>query len=75
MQIVQAKGVVEGRKLRVDTNVVETNIHFPTDSVCWTKGFGCCIRKITKLTGQVGTKMRDSTRSVGRRLREIARMA
>src|SRR3974390_1365264 len=25
-------GVVKGRKLRVDTTVVETNIHYPTDS-------------------------------------------
>jgi transposase, IS5 family len=25
-------GVVQGRKLRVDTTVVETNIHYPTDS-------------------------------------------
>ncbi len=30
--IAKDKGVVEGRKIRVDTTVVETNIHFPTDS-------------------------------------------
>src|ERR1017187_4025685 len=30
--IAQEKKVVEGRKMRVDTTVVETNIHYPTDS-------------------------------------------
>ena len=25
-------GVIQGRKMRVDTTVVETNIHYPTDS-------------------------------------------
>src|SRR5262245_51687882 len=28
----QEHGVVKGRKMRVDTTVVETNIHYPTDS-------------------------------------------
>ena len=28
----QERGVVKGRKMRVDTTVVETNIHYPTDS-------------------------------------------
>jgi len=28
----QEKGVVRGRKMRVDTTVVQTNIHYPTDS-------------------------------------------
>src|SRR6267378_505882 len=30
--IAQEKKVVEGRKMRIDTTVVETNIHYPTDS-------------------------------------------
>jgi IS5 family transposase len=30
--LAQAKGIVQGRKLRVDTTVVETNVHYPTDS-------------------------------------------
>ena len=29
--IAKDKGVVEGRKMRVDTTVVETNIHYPTE--------------------------------------------
>jgi transposase, IS5 family len=32
VQIAQDEGVVRGRRMRVDTTVVETNIHYPTDS-------------------------------------------
>ena len=32
VQLAQEHGVTRGRKLRVDTTVVETNIHYPTDS-------------------------------------------
>ena len=32
MEIALEKKVAAGRKLRVDTTVVETDIHYPTDS-------------------------------------------
>jgi IS5 family transposase len=32
VEIAQCQGVLEGRRMRVDTTVVETNIHYPTDS-------------------------------------------
>src|SRR6516225_9444705 len=32
VKIAQAKGVITGRRMRVDTTVVETDIHYPTDS-------------------------------------------
>src|SRR6266566_4099055 len=32
IEIARAAHVVEGRKMRVDTTVVETNVHYPTDS-------------------------------------------
>src|SRR5258708_21143971 len=32
VEIAQEEGVIQGRKLRVDTTVGETNIHYPTDS-------------------------------------------
>jgi IS5 family transposase len=32
VKIAQEKGVIRGRKMRLDTTVVETNIHYPTDS-------------------------------------------
>ena len=68
--------VVRGRKMRVDTTVVETNIHYPTDSSLLGDGDRVLTRlmmKVTAITGAVGTKLRDSMRSVPRRVAEIAR--
>jgi IS5 family transposase len=68
--------IVEGRKLRVDTTVVETNIHYPTDSSLMGDGVRVLtrlMRRITEVAGAVGTKLRDRTRSVKLRVVEIAR--
>ena len=70
--------VVEGRKMRVDTTVVETNIHYPTDSGLLGDGNRVLTRlmkKVTALAGPVGTKMRDRSRSVKLRVLDIARAA
>ena len=32
MELARERGVVQGRKMRIDTTVVETNVHYPTDS-------------------------------------------
>ncbi len=69
------KKVVAGRKMRVDTTVVETNIHYPTDSTLMGDGVRVLtrvMRKVTAATGQAGTKFRDRSRSVKRRILEIA---
>jgi IS5 family transposase len=60
----------------VDTTVVETNIHYPTDSTLLGDGVRVLTRtmqKITKLAGEVGTKLRSRMRSVQHRLIEIGR--
>ena len=78
VQIARANDVVQGRRMRIDTTVVENNIHYPTDSSLLGDGVRVLtrtMRKITQLTGQVGAKLRDRSRSVGRRLLEIARAA
>jgi transposase, IS5 family len=78
VQIAQAKQVVEGRRMRVDTTVTETNIHYPTDSSLLGDGVRVLTRtmkKITKLAGEVGTKLRDRSRSVKLRALDIARAA
>jgi IS5 family transposase len=70
--------VVQGRQMRVDTTVVETNIHYPTDSTLLGDGTRVLTRlmkKVTAIAGTVGTKLRDRMRSVGRRVMEIARAA
>jgi hypothetical protein len=64
--------------MRVDTTVVETNVHHPTDSTLLGDGVRVLIRtmkKITQIAGAVGTKLRDRSRSVKFRLLEIGRVA
>jgi transposase, IS5 family len=39
VKIAQTKGVTAGRRMRVDTTVVETDIHHPTDSTLLGDGF------------------------------------
>ena len=78
VQIAHDKGVTEGRRMRVDTTVVETNIHYPTDSTLLGDGVRVLIRtmkKITEVVGAVGTKLRDRSRGVKLRLLEISRTA
>lgn len=74
--IAQEKKVIQGRKLRVDTTVVETNIHYPTDSTLLGDGVRVLTRvmkKVTEVAGQAGTRLHDRTRSVKHRILEIAR--
>jgi IS5 family transposase len=74
--IAQQKKVVEGRRLRVDTTVVETDIHYPTDSSLLGDGVRVLTRtmkQVAQLAGTVGAKLRDRTRAVGYRLIEIGR--
>ncbi len=76
--IAKEKGVVKGRKMRVDTTVVETNIHYPTDSSLLGDGVRVLTRimkKITAIAGAVGTTLRDRSRSVKLRVLDIARAA
>ena len=78
MTIAREKGVIAGRRMRVDTTVVETNIHHPTDSTLLGDGVRVLtrtMRKITQIVGVAGTKLRARTRSVKLRLLEIGRIA
>src|SRR5215472_2385941 len=67
-----------GRRMRVDTTVVETRVHYPTDSSLLGDGVRVLVRtmkKITQLAGEVGTKLCDRNHSVKRRVFDIARAA
>lgn len=69
------KQVIAGRRMRVDTTVVETNIHYPTDSTLMGDGVRVLTRvmkKVTATAGKAGEKFRDRSRSVKRRILEIA---
>ena len=76
--IAQEQQVVAGRKMRLDTTVVETNIHYPTDSSLLGDGVRLLTRtmkQVTAIVGHVGATLRDRRRSVKYRLSEIGRIA
>ena len=70
-------GLEDGAQLRVDTTVVETDIHFPTDcTLLWD-----AIRVLTRLVLQLGEHVpaarvgfTNHTRRARRRMQEISRM-
>ena len=75
VQIAQSKQVMQGRKLRVDTTVVETNIHYPTDSSMLGDGARVLTRTMKKVETKVGKlkrKVRNRTRSVSKKVIAIA---
>jgi len=70
--------VCSGRKMRVDTTVTETNIHYPTDSGLLsdtTRVLTRTMKRIQKLTNKAGSTLRDRSRSVKLRVFQIARSA
>jgi transposase, IS5 family len=77
VQAAVALGLEDGAQLRVDTTVVETDIHFPTDcTLLWD-----AVRVVTRLVRQLGesvpaalTGFTDHTRRARRRMQEISRL-
>src|SRR5580658_3246243 len=75
VEMAQEKGVVAGRKMRVDTTVVESNIHHPTDSSLLGDGARVLTRtmkKIEKQAAKLKRPVRNRTRSIGKRVIAIA---
>jgi len=74
--IAQEEGVIQGRRMRVDTTVVETNIHYPTDSSLLGDGARVLTRTMKRIekqaAGKLKKKLRDRTRSVSKRVIAIA---
>jgi IS5 family transposase len=74
--------VTRGRKLRVDSTVVETTIHYPTDSSLLADGvrmLGRLVRRAKPIVGRALAGVRDAfrtrTRSARRQLQRIHRAA
>lgn len=75
VQLAQQQRVIRGRKLRVDTTVVETNIHYPTDSSLLGDGTRVLTRTLQQIEAQAGglrRRVRDRMRSVRKRVLAIA---
>ena len=74
--IAREKRIIQGRRLRLDTTVVETDIHYPTDSSLLGDGVRVLTRamkRIAQIAGAAGARLHDRTRSVRHRVLEIAR--
>ena len=68
-------GVTKGKKMRVDTTVVEAPIHHPTDSgLCEDviRVLSRAMRRLAHAGVELGFKLRNVRRSVSHRMREIA---
>jgi IS5 family transposase len=78
IQKAKASQVAPGRKLRVDTTAVETNIHYPTDSSLLADSLRVMTRCLKRLAGGcVGHSLQvvDHARAAKYRLLEICRAA
>ena len=77
VQAAVAAGLEDGRKLRVDTTVVQTDIHHPTDNtLLWD-----VVRVVTRLVGRLAAVMErrirgfcNRTRAARRRMQALQRM-
>lgn len=78
VELAIASGVVKGHRLRIDTTVVETNIHYPTDSSLLADGVRVLTRTITRIRRVIGAgrhRFRNRLRSVTRRCLAIGRLS
>jgi IS5 family transposase len=76
--VARQRRVVRGERLRVDTTVVETNIHYPTDSTLLADGVQVLTRTLKRLRATVTdgvVPLRDRTRSVARRVFAIVQLS
>lgn len=78
VDVAQRAGVTRGRRFRMDTTVVETNAHYPTDSTLLQDGVRVLTREMRKAEAAAGPParpVRDRRRSVTRLGHAIRRQA
>ena len=78
VQVACEQGVAQGRKLRCDTTVVESNIHYPTDSSLLGDGIRVLSRGLARIATQCKSgalAVVNHARAVKHRLLEISRAA
>lgn len=69
IEVAKRAGVTHGRRFRVDTTVVETNVHYPTDSTLLRDG----VRVLTRTMQRASTALGDPTKRIRNRLRSVTR--
>jgi IS5 family transposase len=69
VEVAKRAGVTHGRRFRIDTTVVETNVHYPTDSTLLQDG----VRVLTRTVQRASTVLGDPRGHVRNRLRSVTR--
>jgi IS5 family transposase len=69
VEVAKRAGVTHGRRFRIDTTVVETNVHYPTDSSLLEDG----VRVLTRTLQRASTVLGDRSGRIRNRLRSVTR--
>lgn len=69
VDVAKRAGVTHGRRVRIDTTVVETNVHYPTDSTLLQDG----VRVLTRTMQQASVALGDPTAPFRNRRRSVTR--
>ena len=69
VDVAKRAGVTHGRRFRIDTTVVETNVHYPTDSTLLQDG----VRVLTRTMQRASTALGDPAGHIRNRLRRVTR--
>ncbi len=69
IEVAKRAGVTHGRRFRVDTTVVETNVHYPTDSTLLRDG----VRVLTRTMQRASRALGDRAGRIRNRLRSVTR--
>src|SRR5258708_2758527 len=69
VEIAKRAGVTHGRRFRIDTTVVETNVHYPTDSTLLQDG----VRVLTRTLQRASIALGDRAGQIRNRLRSVTR--
>ncbi len=69
IEVAKRAGVTHGRRFRIDTTVVETNVHYPTDSTLLRDG----VRVLTRTLQRASTALGDRAGRIRNRLRSVTR--
>lgn len=78
VEMAREDGVIRGRRARLDTTVVETKVHYPTDSSLLVDGVRVLTRGMKRIelaTRSATEGVRNRMRAANRRLLEIGRAA
>src|ERR671919_1824647 len=78
VEVAMRAGVTHGRRFRIDTTAVETNVRYPTDSTLLQDGVRVLTRTMQRASAALGEgagRVRTRLRSVGRRVLAIGRQA